>query len=167
MTAVHDVLVHTAGVIGGRAAAPEWPLPDIDSVDQQLGGLIQARIFARQTLLAPRRWGVRERAQRAERQTVCVALFAGSALHLVRVVTSPDDVGGQLSQPVCAAIDDLATGAAVAEADPAVAAAHAAAARRCAADLASVARNTKEIVLADVVRACADDLQQVIDLRQK
>jgi hypothetical protein len=67
---------------------------------------------------------------------------------------------------VQAVLVDLATATALAESDPAGASAYTAAARRHASQLESEARERNEVVLADVARACVDDLQRVIDLRQ-
>ena len=64
-----------------------------------------------------------------------------------------------------AALTDLAAGTALADTDPAAATAHVAAARSQALELESSARDRSEVVLADIVHACADDLQRVIDLR--
>ncbi|WP_158019055.1 FUSC family protein [Mycobacterium basiliense] len=164
LAAVRDLLVDTADVIGGRATAADWPLRDVDRVHGQLGALIQARVSARQTLLAPRRWGVRASARRAEQQTVRVGLFAESALHLSRVATAVREVGGRLPPPVPAAIADLAAAATVAETDLSASAAHIAAARACAAALDAAASSKTDWQLASAVQACVDDLQQAIDL---
>ena len=61
---------------------------------------------------------------------------------------------------------DLVAAAALAESDPAGACAYAGAARRHASALHADARGRTEVVLADVVQACIDDLQRVIDLRR-
>ena len=63
-----------------------------------------------------------------------------------------------------AALADLAAGTAVADEDRAAAAAHAAAARSQALEMESRARDRPDVVLADIVHGCADDLQRVIDL---
>ncbi|OBK20819.1 hypothetical protein A5634_11575 [Mycobacterium asiaticum] len=163
LAAVHDVLVHCAEVVGGRAPAPDWPLPDVERVNQQLALLMQARISAKQTLAAPRRWGVRDRAVAADRQTVHVAVLAGSSLHLARVVTTAAADG---PQAVRAATDELVAGVALADADPAAAAAHVAAARREASALATAARTGRDWALVEGVQTCLEDLQQVIHLAQ-
>ena len=64
------------------------------------------------------------------------------------------------------ALEDV-TGPRLADPDPAGACAYTAAARRHASALESAARERHEVVLADVARACVDDLQRVIDLRQR
>ncbi|MBI2698773.1 MAG: FUSC family protein [Mycobacterium sp.] len=161
LSAVSDVFVHTAQVIDG-AATPGWQLTDFDRVNQLQGMLIQARISARQTLLAPRRWKVRERAHRAELQTVRVAVLAGSALHLARVVAAFDV--SRLPSALLPAIADLAAAAARADAEPAAAAKHTSAARGAAASLDSVLGDKADSVLAEAVQNCVDDLQQVVDL---
>jgi hypothetical protein len=59
----------------------------------------------------------------------------------------------------------LAAATALAEPDPAGACAYIASARHHAAELQSGARGETQVILADVVSACVDDLQRVIDLR--
>jgi hypothetical protein len=54
---------------------------------------------------------------------------------------------------------------ALADSDPVAAREHTAAAHRLAEALHSVARDRREVVLADDVQACIDDLQRVIELR--
>ena len=155
-----------------EAPAPDWPLSAVDRVHEQLGGLIEARTTARQVVrIAPRRWGLRDSVQAADHQAVHVALLAGSVLQLARAVApaGPPAVDGcchRLPQPVQTVLVDLAAATALADSDPAGACAYTAAARRHASTLQSDARERTEVVLADVVRACVDDLQRVIDLRQ-
>jgi hypothetical protein len=54
---------------------------------------------------------------------------------------------------------------ALADSDPAGACAYTASARHHAAQLPSEAHEKTQVILADVVSACIDDLQRVIDLR--
>ncbi len=61
---------------------------------------------------------------------------------------------------------DLSAATALADSDPAGACAYTAPVRRHASTLELDARERTEVVLADVARACVDDLQRVIDLRQ-
>jgi uncharacterized membrane protein YgaE (UPF0421/DUF939 family) len=162
------VLSRTADIASGRrAAAPDWPLSAVDRVHEQLGGLIQARSTARNVVrIAPRRWGLRDAVQAADRQAVHVALLAGSVLQLARaVMPAVDGCCARLPQPVPAVLVDLASATALADSDPAGACAYAAAARRHASALHADAHERTEVVLADVVQACVDDLQRVIDLR--
>jgi hypothetical protein len=67
---------------------------------------------------------------------------------------------------VHAVLIDLAAATALADSDPAAASAYITTARRHASVLESDARERTEVVLADVARACIEDLQRVIDLRQ-
>jgi uncharacterized membrane protein YgaE (UPF0421/DUF939 family) len=166
---LRSVLSRTAEIASGRRApAPDWPLSAVDRVHEQLGGLIQARATARQVVrISPRRWGLRDAVQGADHQAVHVALLAGSVLQLARVVApAVDGCCDRLPQPVPAVLVDLAAATALADSDPAGACAYAAAARRHASALHADARERTEVVLADVVQACVDDLQRVIDLRQ-
>jgi uncharacterized membrane protein YgaE (UPF0421/DUF939 family) len=157
---------------GRRVPPPDWPLSAVDRVHEQLGGLIGARATARQAVrISPRRWGMRDSVAAADHQAVHVALLAGSVLELARAVAppGPDPVDGRchrLSQSVQAVLVELAAAMALADPDPAGACAYTAAARRHASALESDARERNEVVLADVARACVDDLQRVIDLRQ-
>ncbi|CPR12290.1 transmembrane alanine and valine and leucine rich protein [Mycobacterium bohemicum DSM 44277] len=159
---LYDVLSRTADVAAGRSAvAPDWPLSVVDRVHAQLGGLIEARTTARQVVrISPRRWGLRDVVQAADRQAVYVALLAGSVVQLARAVAGP------APPPVHTVLVELAAAAALAETDPAGASAYTAAARHCASELQAKASEKAEVVLADVVSACVDDVQRVIDLRQ-
>lgn len=165
---LHAVLARTGELARGREVpATDWPLPAVDRVHEQLGGLIQARTTARQIVrAAPRRWGLRDAVQAADHQAVHLALLAGSVLQLVRTVVpaARPDSGGRLPHPAQAVLDDLAKATALVDSDPATATAHVGAARRRASTLLSDARERSEVVLADVVEACVDDLQRVIDL---
>ena len=96
-----------------------------------------------------------------------VALLAGSVLQLARTVTpAVDGCRGGLGSALGAALADLATATEHADSDPAAATAHLAAARHHASGLQSAAREQRDIVLANVVASCVDDLQRVIELRQ-
>ncbi|HYB82537.1 MAG TPA: FUSC family protein [Mycobacterium sp.] len=170
LEALSGVLSRTADVAAGRAvAASDWALTAIDQVHKQLGGLIEARATAHQGVrIAPRRWRLRGSVQVADHQAIHVALLAGSVLQLARVVAlaGPPAVDRRLEQPLPAALVELATVTSLADSDPAAATAHAAVARHHATALRSGARDASEMVLADVVTACIDDLQRVIELRQ-
>ncbi len=173
LSVLHNVLSRTADVVAGRLQAPpDWPLSAVDRVHRQLGGLLEARTTARHIVrIAPRRWGLRDSVEAAEHQAVHVALLAGSVLQLARAVapaTVPAEGGcrDRVPQSVHTALVDLAAATALTEPDPAGACAYAAAARHCATELQSGARDKTEVVLADVVGACLQDLQRVIELRQ-
>jgi uncharacterized membrane protein YgaE (UPF0421/DUF939 family) len=163
------VVSRTADVATGRTVPPhDWSLSAVDRVHERVGGLIGARATARQVVrISPRRWGLREAVQGADHQAVHVALLAGSVLQLARAVAPAADGGcGWLPHPVPAVLVDLAAAIALADSDPAGACAYAAAARHHASALHAQARARTEVVFADVVAACIDDLQRVIDLRQ-
>jgi uncharacterized membrane protein YgaE (UPF0421/DUF939 family) len=165
---LHSVLTRTGDIACGRKVpAHDWPLPAVDRVHEQLGGLIQARTTSRQIVrMAPRRWGLRDAVRAADHQAVHLALLAGSVLQLARsVVPAVDGCCDRLPQPADAVLDDLAQATELADSDPTAATAHVNAARRDASTLMSNARDRAEVVLADVVVACIDDLQRVIDLR--
>jgi uncharacterized membrane protein YgaE (UPF0421/DUF939 family) len=164
---LHGVLCRTADfAAGSREPSPDWPLSAVDRVHEQVGGLIQARATARQVVrLSPRRWRMRDIVHGADHQAVHVALLAVSVLQLARVVAPALDGCNWLPQPVHAVLAELVAATALADTDPVAATEQAAAARRLASELHSVARDRREVVLADVVQACVDDLQRVIDLR--
>jgi uncharacterized membrane protein YgaE (UPF0421/DUF939 family) len=164
---LHGVLSRTADFAAARRQpAPDWPLSAVDRVHEQVGGLIQARATARQVVrLSPRRWRLRDTVEGADHQAVHVALLAVSVLQLARVVAPAVDGRSWLPQPVHAVLGELVGATTLADADPVAATEHAAEARRLAAALHSVACDRREVVLADVVQACIDDLQRVIDLR--
>ena len=164
---LHGVLSRTADFAAGRRQpAPDWPLSAVDRVHEQVGELIQARATARQVVrLSPRRWRLRDTVQGADHQAVHVALFAVSVLQLARVVAPALDGCNWLPQPIHAVLAELVAAVALADTDPDAATEHAAAARRLASEVHSVSRDRREVVLADVVQSCIDDLQRVIDLR--
>jgi uncharacterized membrane protein YgaE (UPF0421/DUF939 family) len=168
---LQGVLTRAADFAAGRREAPpDWPLSAVDRVHAQLGGLIEARTTARQVVrVAPRRWGLREAVRAADHQAVHVALLAGSVLELARAVApgAPpvDGCRARPPRPVHSVLVVLAAATALAESDPAGACAYTAAARHHASQLLSGARDRDQVVLADAVQACVDDLQRVIDLR--
>jgi len=165
---LHGVLSRAADVAAGRREAPpDWPLSAVDRVHEQLGGLTEARTTARQVVrVAPRRWGLRDAVRAADHQAVHVELLAGSVLELARAVAPGVDGGcDRLDGPVQAVLVQLAAATALADSDPAAASAYTAGARRNASKLHTHARERTEVVLADDVAACIDDLQRVIDLR--
>ncbi|MFZ1177114.1 MAG: aromatic acid exporter family protein, partial [Mycobacterium sp.] len=104
---LQGVLSRTADVATGReVSGPDWPLSVVDRVHEQLSGLIGARATARHVVrISPRRWGMRDSVQAADRQAVHVALLAGSVLQLARAVApaGPPAVDGcchRLAHPV-------------------------------------------------------------------
>jgi hypothetical protein len=114
---------------------------------------------------------MRDSVRAADHQAVHVALLASSVLELARAV-APDGPGvdgccNRLPQPVHSVLVVLAAATALADPDPAGACAYTASARHHALELHSGARERTQVVLADVVQACVDDLQRVIDLRSK
>ncbi|OBH03944.1 MULTISPECIES: aromatic acid exporter family protein [unclassified Mycobacterium] len=165
---LQGVLSRAADFAAGRREAPaDWPLSAVDRVHAQLGGLVEARTTARQVVrVAPRRFGLRDSVRAADHQAVHVALLAGSVLELARAVApGVDGRCDRLPQPVHKALVVLAAATALAESDPAGACAYVASARHLASQLHEGARERTQVVLADVVQACVDDLQTVIDLR--
>jgi uncharacterized membrane protein YgaE (UPF0421/DUF939 family) len=165
---LQGILARAAEIAAGRSVPPpDWPLSAVDRVHEQLGGLNQARATARQAVrISPRRWGMRASVRAADHQAVHVALLAGSVLELARAVAPEvDGRSHQLPEPVHAVLVQLAAAIALADSDPAGAAAYTAAARGHASKLHAAARERTEVVLADDVAACVDDLQRVIDLR--
>lgn len=165
---LRDALSRAADIaIGQRAAPADWPLSAVDRVHEQISGLIEARTTARDvTIVAPRRWSLRDAVRAADHQAMHVALLAGSVLQLVRAVApGMDGCCERIPQPVHKVLVVLAAAAALADSDPAGASAYTATARQHAAQLQSGARESTQVVLADVVGACVDDLQRVIDLR--
>lgn len=160
---LHDVLSRAADVAAGRQdPPPNWPLTAVDRVHEQLSGLLEARTTARQVVvIAPRRWGLRDAVEAADLQAVHVALLASSVLQLARAVVP----GADPETPVHSVLVGLAAAAALADRDPAGACAYTASARQHAGELQSGARERPQVILADVVGACVDDLQRVIDLR--
>jgi uncharacterized membrane protein YgaE (UPF0421/DUF939 family) len=165
---LQGVLSRAAEIAAGRSVPPpDWPLSAVDRVHEQLGGLNQARATARQAVrISPRRWGMRDSVRAADHQAVHVALLAGSVLELARAVAPEvDGCCQRLPQPAQAVLVQLAAATALADSDPAGAAAYVAAERRHASKLHADAGERTEVVLADDVQACVDDLQRVIDLR--
>ena len=164
---LHGVLRRTADFAAARKQAPpDWPLSAVDRVHEQIGGLIQARATARQVVrISPRRWNLRNTVQGADHQALHVALLAVSVLQLARVVAPALEGCNWLPQSVHAVLAELVDAVALADTDPVAAAEHAALARRLASEMHSVALDRREVVLADVVQSCIDDLARVIELR--
>ncbi len=165
---LRDVLSRAADIAVGRRKAPDdWPQAAVDAVHQQMSGLIEARTTARQvTVVAPRRWSLRDAVRAADHQGLQVALLAGSVLQLVRAVAPGVDGGCErIPQPVHRVLVVLAAATALADTDAVGASVYTAAARQHAQELQSGALENTHVVLADVVGACVDDLQRVIDLR--
>lgn len=167
LSALHDILTETADMIGDRAPVAGWPLSAVDRLNDDVAALNQARSTAHQLVLAaPRRWAARDSVRDADRQAAQLGVLASTVLHLARVVVPTLDTvgpGDRLPQPLSDAIRSLATGTAAADADPAGASAHAAAARRQVSGLQSAAGDRTVPVLAAIVESCVDDLQGVID----
>lgn len=164
---LQGVLSRAADLAAGRREVPpDWPLSAVDRVHHQLGNLIEARTTARHVVqIAPRRWGLRDAVRAADHQGVHVALLAGSVLELARAVAP--GCCARLPQSVHSVLVVLAAATALADSDPAGACAYTASARHHAVQLHADARERTQVVLADAVQACVDDLQRVIDLRSQ
>ncbi|WP_205875765.1 FUSC family protein [Mycobacterium camsae] len=142
---------------------PDRILPAADRVHERLDDLIEARYHARLLArFAPLRRNLRAAVESADRQAAELTLLAGSVLHLARAA-APENRGAEPAEPVREAIGELAAGLNDVEGDVEAASAHARAACGCAASIDST--EAAGSVLADVVTACAEDLQRVIDLR--
>jgi uncharacterized membrane protein YgaE (UPF0421/DUF939 family) len=163
LAALHDALTQIADITGDRAPiAADWPLHVIERLHKQSAVLAEARSTALHTVrIAPRRWVARNTVWEADRHAAQLGVLASSVLHLARVVGHA--LGDGLPQSIHAAISELAAAAAVADNDPASATEHLVAARHHAADVQADERNNTRLVVA-VVRTCAHDLQQVIEL---
>jgi uncharacterized membrane protein YgaE (UPF0421/DUF939 family) len=167
LVALRGVLSRTADFAAGhRAAAADWPLSAVDRVHEQIGDLIRARTTAHQVVrISPRRWGLRGSVRAADHQALHLALLAVSVLQLARVVAPVLDGCNWLPSTAPAVLAELVAATDLAEKEPVAAIQHVAAARVLAEELHSVARDRREVVLADAVQVCIDDLERVIDLR--
>jgi uncharacterized membrane protein YgaE (UPF0421/DUF939 family) len=167
--ALNEILTKIADTLGGRTAVmPGWPHSAVDHVHEQLGELAEARTSARHLVrTAPRRWAVRSTVRYADQQAAHLALLAGSVLHLARAVTPACEDGDWDPQLVQVAIGDLAAGLTFAERDPDTATGHVTAAGHCVTDVDSAACSTTDLILANVVQTCVDDLLQVINLQRQ
>jgi uncharacterized membrane protein YgaE (UPF0421/DUF939 family) len=164
LAALHEALTQIAGITGGRAPITgDWPLPLVERLHQQSAALAEARITARHKVrVAPRRWAARSSVRDADRQAALLGLLASSVLHLARVVGHALNDNDGLPPPIRVAIGELAAATAAVDCEPASAVEHAATACRYAADVQAAAYSTG-LVIAAVVKTCADDLQQVIE----
>ncbi|CAM4424546.1 putative membrane protein [Mycobacterium basiliense] len=164
LAALHDTLVEVTNIVDDPArVAPDWPLAAFDRLHAELGGLLEARATAVVVVrIAPRRWASRNSILDVEQQSARLGMLVSGVLELARDVTRTFDRAVQ--RPVRIALDELAKAMSVAHRDPATATACAAAARAQALEVGTSARDRAEVVLADILCACADDLQQVIDL---
>ncbi|MGA7052316.1 MAG: aromatic acid exporter family protein, partial [Mycobacterium sp.] len=167
LVALHGVLSRTADFAAGRTEpASDWPLSAVDRVHEQVGDLIRARATARQVVrISPRRWRLRGAVRAADHQALHLALLAVSVLQLARVVAPALDGCNWLPSTLPAVLAELVAATDLAENEPIAAVQHGAAAQLLAKELHSVARDRREVVLADAVQVCIDDLQRVIDLR--
>jgi uncharacterized membrane protein YgaE (UPF0421/DUF939 family) len=165
LAAAHDTLRQTVDIlVNADNRSPEWPKAVADRLHEQVGALIEARSTADLVVRqAPRRWASRSSIRNIDAQSVQLGLFAGCVLHLARSVTRPHDQ--DVAPALRAAVAELALATGLADADPAAAAVHIDAARRHGAEMQSTARGHTEVVLADVVTGCVDDLEAVITLR--
>lgn len=163
LEAAHDTLVETAYLLEDTDnRIPEWPKAVADRLHEQVGALIEARSTADVLVRrAPRRWASRGAIRVIDAQSVQLSLFAACVLHLARSCTRPLD--GAVTPTLQAAVAELTQATGLAASDAAASAAHIETARRHAAKLQSTARDRSQVVLADVVSGCVDDLQTVID----
>ncbi|PJE13483.1 FUSC family protein [Mycobacterium sp.] len=163
LAALHDTLVQIALVINDpEQADPEWPLTCVDRLHNQLGGLIEARSTARLIVRrAPLRAAMRDTIAAVDHHAARLGLLASTVLQLARTITLP--VEDSMAGPLHAAVGELAQAVSAADMDPAAACAHLDVARGQAFGLESAARDRAEVVLAEIVRTCVGDLQEVID----
>ncbi|QUR67196.1 FUSC family protein [Mycobacterium spongiae] len=165
LAAAHDTLTDLANTMSDPPSAPaDWAMAAVDRLHRQVGELIEVRATAALVVRrAPRRWRLRGAMRDINEQVEHVGLLVGSLLHLVRMITRPDR--GEISEPVRCVLSDLTAGVGLVDADPAAATARMAAACRHISALRSVARDPDEVVLADIVRVCVNDLERVIEHR--
>ncbi|OBK11888.1 FUSC family protein [Mycobacterium asiaticum] len=163
MRALHDTLVAITSVLSNpEQVATDWPLSCVDQLHNQLGGLIEARSTAKLIVRrAPTRIAMRRTIHAVDYQAARLGLLASAVLQLARTITPP--VRPWLVEPLQAAVGELAQATSAADTDEATACAHTAVARRHADELEKAARNATEVVLAEIVRTCIDDLQAVVD----
>lgn len=164
LIAQRDIL--TQIVYATEDLAPGWALTAADRLHTQLARLIEARSTATQLArVCPRRWSLRAATRAADRQASQLALLGSSVLELARVVTIASNTSGPLAEPLLGALTDLAdAGAALADNELAVAAAHAASARGDAATVPSAIQAAGDVLVAAAIDSCADEMQQVVDL---
>lgn len=162
LAALHDALVELADMLNDLShVVSDCDMASVGRLNNQLGALIEARSTARLVARrAPRRFAMRHAIRDVDQQAALLGLLGNSVLHLVCSAARPLD--DWVLQPLRAAVCDLAAGIAVADADPAAASAHADAARDRACELESAARSRTDVMLANVVKVCADDLQRVV-----
>lgn len=163
LAAARETLVQTGEILkNADMPGPDWTKTVSDNLHQQVGALIEARSTAEVAVRrAPRRWASRGLIREIDAQSAQLGLFASCVLHLARSVTRP--LGREAAPALQAAVAELTLATGLADSDPAAADAHLLAARRYATDLQAGARDRIEVVVAEVVSGCADDLQQVID----
>jgi uncharacterized membrane protein YgaE (UPF0421/DUF939 family) len=162
LAALHDILAQVASMMSEPIDATNRHHLSVDRLHHQLGRLIEARTTARLvTQRAPRRWAERSAIREADQHAANLGLLAACVLHLARAV--PRSLADWHPAPLHDAIVDLAAGTALADMDRVSATAHAAAARDHAAALQPFATTRTQTVLADILQACVDDLQRVID----
>lgn len=164
LTGVHDTLIEVARMAENREpVAPEWPLSVFERMHNEVGGLIEARetadLVVRRT---PRWWGARRTIRTVNQQSARLGMLVSGVLHVARAVTWR--LNGPVPEPLRVALAELAAGTALADEDPAAASEHVAAARSEAVKMQESAQNRSQAVLADIVYACTEDLQRVIEV---
>lgn len=165
ITVLREARVGVLNALKDVLTQPDRIVPAADQVHERLDDLIEARYHARMLVrYAPLRWKARAAVESAERQAEQMTLLAGSVLHLARVTAPAYGGSADLPRPVRAAIGELTAGLTDVECDAEAATAHTSAACGCATSIEST--DVAGMMLANVVKACADDLQRVIDLRQ-
>ncbi len=155
LAALRDILTQ----IPAHTGDSDWILTAAAALHDRLARLTEARSTAEQLArICPLRWSLRGATRAADRQAAQLSLLAGSVLHLARISTETDE---PLTEPVDAAIGELATAASALAADEATpAAAHAASAR----SRTVVSEPSNAALLAAAIDTCIDELDRVISL---
>lgn len=167
LAALRNILAQIGcGIEASASPASAWVLTAADRLHRQLARLIEARGTAIQLArVCPRRWPLRDATRAADRNAAQLALLGSSVLQLARAWTTATTTCGVLAEPLRAAVSDLVdAGAALADDQPPVAAAHAAAAHRFTTALNADTHTASEALLAAAIDTCADEVQHVVDL---
>lgn len=155
LATVHNILTQTHCHIGDS----DWILTVTAALHHHLARLTEARGTAEQLArLCPLRWSLRGTTRAADRQAAQLSLLAGSVLHLARTITT---TGQPLTEPVNAAIGELAAAASALTHDElSPAAAHAGSAR----SHTVVSEPSNAALLSAAIDTCIDELDRVISL---
>jgi uncharacterized membrane protein YgaE (UPF0421/DUF939 family) len=163
-----DALGHLASLLrSAQAPEPDWVLQTGYAIHEQLALLADARATARANVrIAPRRWHLRAVVEAEDGRIARLDLLANAVLSLVRAATAPLDDRPPLPAPLREQIAELATAierlSSTAQPWPPALLEDVAGVARRSVERAGATRVDRAAVVASILRATAQDLDDVI-----